>query len=120
MASFDADLSEAARKLGLGVIDRRQAAAPRSCANQPGRRCSTSSIGDGSAEPGVPASPARGALAGAEALVVRRILAGKAERLRELAPDIVYWAVTEPRTRNLNSCCDPQLRLELLETVIAM
>jgi AcrR family transcriptional regulator len=42
------------------------------------------------AEPGVPASAARGALAGAEALAVRQVLTGTAERLSELAPDIVY------------------------------
>ena len=39
---------------------------------------------------GVPASAARGALAGAEALVVAKLLAGEAERLRELTPEITY------------------------------
>jgi len=42
------------------------------------------------AEPGVPASVARGALAGAEALVLRQLTAGEAGRLGELAPDVVY------------------------------
>jgi AcrR family transcriptional regulator len=42
------------------------------------------------AEPGVPSSAARGALAGAEALAVRQVLTGNAERLGELAPDVVY------------------------------
>jgi AcrR family transcriptional regulator len=38
----------------------------------------------------VPPSAARGALAGAEALVAGRVLAGKTERLAELEPDVVY------------------------------
>lgn len=38
----------------------------------------------------VPASGARGALAGAETLAVGHVLAGKTERLGELAPDLVY------------------------------
>lgn len=42
------------------------------------------------AEPGVPASAARGALAGAEALVERTILAGEATRLEELTPEVTY------------------------------
>jgi AcrR family transcriptional regulator len=42
------------------------------------------------AEPGVPASAARGALAGAEALVERRVLAGEAAPLAELAPAVAY------------------------------
>jgi AcrR family transcriptional regulator len=42
------------------------------------------------AEPGVPPSAARGALAGAEALVTREILAGKGDRLGEQLPGIVY------------------------------
>jgi AcrR family transcriptional regulator len=42
------------------------------------------------AEPSVPSSAARGALAGAEALVVREVLAGKGERLGEELPSIVY------------------------------
>jgi AcrR family transcriptional regulator len=41
-------------------------------------------------EPGIPASAARGALAGAEALVVRELLAGKAAGLGAQAPAIVY------------------------------
>jgi AcrR family transcriptional regulator len=39
---------------------------------------------------GIPASAARGALAGAEALVARQVLAGDAERLPELAPGVLY------------------------------
>jgi len=42
------------------------------------------------AEPGVPVVAARGALAGAEALAVREILAGRAGELGEQAPAIVY------------------------------
>ena len=42
------------------------------------------------AEPGVPAGAARGALAGAEAVLVGQILEGNAKRLPELAPDLVY------------------------------
>lgn len=42
------------------------------------------------AEPGVPASAARGALAGAETLIRGRVLAGEAERLPDLLPDVVY------------------------------
>jgi AcrR family transcriptional regulator len=41
-------------------------------------------------EPGIPASTARGALAGAEALVVRELLAGKAAELEAQAATIVY------------------------------
>jgi hypothetical protein len=40
--------------------------------------------------PDVPASAARGALAGAETLVVGEILAGRAGRLGELAVDVTY------------------------------
>ena len=43
-----------------------------------------------SAEPGVPASAAAGALAGVETLVTGQILAGKADRLGELILDVVY------------------------------
>lgn len=42
------------------------------------------------AEPGVPDSAARGALAGAEALVERRVLAGEAAQLAGLAPAVTY------------------------------
>jgi AcrR family transcriptional regulator len=42
------------------------------------------------AEPGVPASAARGALAGAGALVEQRVLAGEAAQLAEFAPAVVY------------------------------
>lgn len=42
------------------------------------------------AEPGIPPSAARGALAGAEALVRGQVLAGKAAQLGELTPDVVY------------------------------
>lgn len=38
----------------------------------------------------IPASAARGALAGAEALLGRQLAAGKAENLAGLAPDVVY------------------------------
>jgi AcrR family transcriptional regulator len=38
----------------------------------------------------IPASAGRAALCGAESLIVGQILAGNAERLRELLPDIVY------------------------------
>jgi AcrR family transcriptional regulator len=41
-------------------------------------------------EASVPASAARGALAGVEVLVVAKVLAGEAERLGEFAPDITY------------------------------
>jgi AcrR family transcriptional regulator len=41
-------------------------------------------------EPSIPASAARGALAGAEALVTRQILLGKAAGLAELVEDVVY------------------------------
>lgn len=41
-------------------------------------------------EPRVPASVARGALAGVELLISGRLLAGEAERLAELVPDVVY------------------------------
>jgi AcrR family transcriptional regulator len=44
----------------------------------------------GMEEAGIPASAGRAALAGAEALIGGQILAGDAERLGELAPDIVY------------------------------
>jgi len=46
-------------------------------------------------EQAIPSSAARGALAAAESLVVGQILAGNAERLPELLPDIVY-IVTVP------------------------
>ena len=46
--------------------------------------------GDALAGPGVPPSAARGALAGAEALVERTVLAGEAARLPDLVPDVVY------------------------------
>jgi AcrR family transcriptional regulator len=42
------------------------------------------------AELGIPVSAARGALAGVEALIAARLLAGEAERLPELVPDAVY------------------------------
>jgi AcrR family transcriptional regulator len=42
------------------------------------------------AESGVPASAATGALAGVEVMVTGQILAGKAERLGELTPDVIY------------------------------
>ena len=38
----------------------------------------------------IPASAARGALSGAEALVARQLAAGEAERLTAIAPDVVY------------------------------
>lgn len=41
-------------------------------------------------ESDVPASAARGALAGAEALIERRVLAGEAAGLAELAPAVTY------------------------------
>lgn len=41
-------------------------------------------------EEAIPSSAARAALAGAESLIVGQILAGNAERLRELLPDVVY------------------------------
>jgi AcrR family transcriptional regulator len=41
-------------------------------------------------EQGIPSSAGRGALAAAESLIVGQILAGNAERLPELLPDIVY------------------------------
>jgi hypothetical protein len=41
-------------------------------------------------EEAIPSSAGRAALSGAEALIVGQILAGNAERLRELLPDIVY------------------------------
>jgi AcrR family transcriptional regulator len=44
-------------------------------------------------EEAIPASAARGAIAGAESLIVGQILAGNAERLRELLPDVVYITV---------------------------
>lgn len=43
-------------------------------------------------EEAIPSSAGRAALSGAEALVVGQILAGNAERLRELLPDVVYIA----------------------------
>jgi AcrR family transcriptional regulator len=42
------------------------------------------------AEPGIPESAARGALAGAEALVVGEVLAGRAGELGTQAPAIIY------------------------------
>jgi AcrR family transcriptional regulator len=44
-------------------------------------------------EPAIPASAGRAAIAGAESLIVGQILAGNAERLRELLPDIVYITI---------------------------
>ncbi|HEX7059055.1 MAG TPA: TetR/AcrR family transcriptional regulator [Solirubrobacterales bacterium] len=41
-------------------------------------------------EQGIPTSAGRAALAAAESLIVGQILAGNAERLRELLPDVVY------------------------------
>ncbi len=41
-------------------------------------------------DPGIPSSAGRAALAAAESLIVGQILAGNADRLRELLPDIVY------------------------------
>ena len=41
-------------------------------------------------EEAIPSSAGRSALSGAESLIVGQILAGNAERLRELLPDIVY------------------------------
>jgi len=41
-------------------------------------------------EEAIPSSAGRAALSGAESLIVGQILAGNAERLRELLPDIVY------------------------------
>lgn len=41
-------------------------------------------------EEAIPSSAARAALSGAESLIVGQILAGNAERLRELLPDVVY------------------------------
>lgn len=41
-------------------------------------------------EPSIPSSAGRAALAAAESLVVGQILAGNAERLPELLPDVVY------------------------------
>ena len=38
----------------------------------------------------IPSSAGRAALSGAESLIVGQILAGNAERLRELLPDVVY------------------------------
>ena len=46
-------------------------------------------------EEAIPSSAGRGALAAAESLIVGQILAGNAERLPELLPDIVY-IVTVP------------------------
>ena len=46
-------------------------------------------------EQAIPSSAGRGALAAAESLIVGQILAGNAERLPELLPDIVY-VVTIP------------------------
>lgn len=47
-------------------------------------------LGQGQAPAGVPASAARGALAGAETLATGHVLAGKTRRLAVLAPDVVY------------------------------
>jgi AcrR family transcriptional regulator len=44
-------------------------------------------------EVAIPDSAGRAALAGAESLIVGQILAGNAERLRELLPDVVYIAI---------------------------
>jgi len=46
-------------------------------------------------EPAIPSSAGRGALAGAESLIVGQIIAGNTRRLTELLPDIVY-IVTVP------------------------
>lgn len=43
-------------------------------------------------EEAIPSSAGRAALAAAESLIVGQILAGNAERLRELLPDVVYIA----------------------------
>lgn len=43
-------------------------------------------------EEAIPSSAGRAALAGAESLIAGQILAGNAERLRELLPDVVYIA----------------------------
>jgi AcrR family transcriptional regulator len=44
-------------------------------------------------EEAIPASAGRAAIAGAESLIVGQILAGNAERLRELLPDVVYITI---------------------------
>lgn len=44
-------------------------------------------------EEAIPGSAARAAIAGAESLIVGQILAGNAERLRELLPDVVYITI---------------------------
>jgi len=44
-------------------------------------------------EAAIPASAGRAAIAGAESLIVGQILAGNAERLRELLPDVVYITI---------------------------
>lgn len=44
-------------------------------------------------EKAIPASAGRAAIAGAESLIVGQILAGNAERLRELLPDVVYITI---------------------------
>jgi AcrR family transcriptional regulator len=46
--------------------------------------------GDPVEEEAIPSNAGRAALSGAESLIVGQILAGNAERLRELLPDIVY------------------------------
>jgi AcrR family transcriptional regulator len=48
-------------------------------------------------EAAIPASAGRATLAGAESLIVGQILAGNAERLRELLPDIVYITIVPYR-----------------------
>ncbi|HEX9967970.1 MAG TPA: TetR/AcrR family transcriptional regulator [Solirubrobacterales bacterium] len=48
---------------------------------------------DEAIEPAIPASAGRAAIAGAESLIVGQILAGNAERLRDLLPDIVYITI---------------------------
>ncbi|MCW2988569.1 MAG: transcriptional regulator, TetR family [Solirubrobacterales bacterium] len=67
-------------------------------------------------EPAIPSSAGRGALAAAESLIVGQILAGNAERLPELLPDIVY-IVTIPylgqdealrQSREAERCLHPE------------
>jgi AcrR family transcriptional regulator len=59
-----------------------------------GKRVMQTLLDRGRADPveerGIPSSAGRAALAAAESLVVGQILAGNAERLRELLPDVVY------------------------------
>jgi AcrR family transcriptional regulator len=59
-----------------------------------GKRVMQTLLDRGRADPveerGIPSSAGRAALAAAESLIVGQILAGNAERLRELLPDVVY------------------------------